>query len=265
MDTSSNSPRQNKSAWYDKIWLVIMLCFLFFPIGLYALWKSSIISTTWKFGVTIVFAIFIVAILLDSEKKGKTDLESNQPDTTIKLIKATPAAPINDKGTELNNQLKVEIAGFDKPFDANTYRNSIENLQLEIVLFNLWANIVNEGKNSADKENQKLAVELLNKASTRQVKEFPKIREAYKEIAAKKLWENDIYISTEGATNSIINLTGGFFATNKNIAETQKTISEILTQFRFKEVRYRWYKGSDEFTYYKLETPKDSEVITVTK
>jgi hypothetical protein len=42
--------------WYDNTWLVILICIVFFPVGLYALWKNQSISKGWKIGITIVIA-----------------------------------------------------------------------------------------------------------------------------------------------------------------------------------------------------------------
>ena len=49
------------NTWYDKTWLVIVLCILFFPIGLYGLWKNATISRVWKICVTVIVALIIIA------------------------------------------------------------------------------------------------------------------------------------------------------------------------------------------------------------
>jgi hypothetical protein len=207
--------------------------------------------------VSALVVSFFIFIAFGSNDDKKTDSGSSSSTETIITKDQTPA--------ELKKQLKKELASFDKPFDGSSYRGTVESLQMEVVLFSLWASVIDKGANSMDKENKKLAAGLKRKVIARQVKEFPKIRGNYGKALADKLWESNIYASTEGHTNGIINLTGGIFANNKNIAETQQTLLEVFTQFRFKEVRYRWYKGADEFTYYKLETPKDSEVIEISK
>jgi len=56
------------TAWYEKTWLVIVTCLLFFPVGLYALWKNSFISKGWKIGGTALIALaFIIGV---TDKKG---------------------------------------------------------------------------------------------------------------------------------------------------------------------------------------------------
>lgn len=249
-----NSITQTK--WYDKTWLVIVLCIFFFPVGLYALWKNSNIGKGWKIGVTAFYTLFVIIQL--SKKEDKNIANEYSKTSTNADTKTT-------EKIKLKEQLKREIASFEKPFDPNSYRGSVESLQIEVILFSVWASIIQEGESSSDVENKKLASELRKKVVARQIKEFPKMRGNYGNAAAEKLWESNIYVTTEGASNNILNLTGSLFANNKNIAETQRTLSEIFTQFRFKEVRYRWYKGADEFTYYKPETPKDNEIIKLEK
>lgn len=70
-----NSTRNNdfrSKAWYEKTWLVIILCLIFFPVGLYALWKNSSISKGWKIGVTIIIALIVISNLGDKEKSSTT-------------------------------------------------------------------------------------------------------------------------------------------------------------------------------------------------
>lgn len=257
---TTSTPEQQEQKWYDKIWLVILLCILFFPVGLYALWRNSSITNGGKIAVTMFFVIVLLTQFGKYYREQSDNVNSTMPAEII-----TKNEPVVSEADKLKEQLKREISSFDKPFENSSYRETVANLQLEVVLFSVWASIIDKGENSTDEENKKLAANLKSKVSTRQIKEFPIMRSSYGKAAAEKLWESNIYVTTEGATNAIINLSGGLFANNKNIAETQRTLSDIFTQFRFKEVRYRWYKEADDFTYYKLETPKDSEIIDVIK
>lgn len=47
--------------WYNKTWLVIVLCIFFFPVGLYALWKNDVIGLIWKIGGTVLIGAIIMA------------------------------------------------------------------------------------------------------------------------------------------------------------------------------------------------------------
>jgi hypothetical protein len=62
----------NSNAWYEKTWLVVILCIIFFPVGLYALWKNSSISKGWKIGVTAIIALIVVANLGDNDKTSNS-------------------------------------------------------------------------------------------------------------------------------------------------------------------------------------------------
>jgi hypothetical protein len=224
-------------------------------------------------GLTILF--FILFGVTSDTKNVKALSNKEQQTTAIKEGDSDSENSVNTSSStskenlnvtdKTKEQLKRELASFEKPFDNSSYQGTIESLQMELVLFGAYANIIKEGKESQDEENKKLADQLQKKVTARQVKEFPVLRKNYAKVAAEKLWESDIYMTTSGSNNTIVNLSGGLFAANKNIAETQKTLQDILTQFRFKEIRYRWYKEADEFTYYKLETPKDSDPVDFTK
>lgn len=96
--------------------------------------------------------------------------------------------------------------------------------------------------------------------SAAQQKILPGLRVGFGKRASQILWEHDTYVTVAGDGNRVINITAGMFASNANIKTAQEQLGEVLTKLRFKEVRYRWYKGADEFTYYKLETPPDAKL-----
>ncbi len=196
---------------------------------------------------------------------GSDDDKSESSSTSSSSSTATTEPVKEQTPEELNEQLKREIASFNKPFDNTTYDGTVDAIQMEIVLFGVWANIIKEGENSTLEDNVKLAKELKTKVANRQAKEFPILRKRYGKIIANKMWEHDIEIKTIGTSNTTLDLTGGTFATNKNIKEFQTTLQEILTMLRFKQTRYRWYKGQDEYTYYDLDVPSDKEPVTFTK
>lgn len=195
-----------------------------------------------------------------------SDDDKSQNSSTSSSSSTTKSEPVKEQTPEeLNEQLKREIASFNKPFDNKTYDGTLDAIQMEIVLFGLWADLIQKGESSSLDENVKLAKELRTKVVNLQAKEFPILRQRYGKIIANKMWEHDITIKTTGAGNTILDFTGAIFATNKNIKEFQTTLNEVLTMFRFKQTRYRWYKGAEEYTYFDLNVPSDKELVTFTK
>jgi hypothetical protein len=71
MDNSTNSN------WYDKTWLVVVLCILFFPVGLYALWKNEHIKKGWKIAVTIFIGLLVIAQISGNDKKDSKTISSS--------------------------------------------------------------------------------------------------------------------------------------------------------------------------------------------
>lgn len=53
--------------WYDKKGLVVLLCIVFFPVGLYALWMSRTIGKGWKIGVSVFFGLVVLSSIGDKE------------------------------------------------------------------------------------------------------------------------------------------------------------------------------------------------------
>lgn len=137
---------------------------------------------------------------------------------------------------------------------------SAADFQITAAIFKAYASIINEGKQSPDKEILALTAVLEKKVVASQVKNFPKIQKSYYEFVKNNLWENDVYVDVSGIDNTVLKFTGGYFVTNKNIKKTQEAIYEMLTLLRFKQTQYAWYKGQDKYTYYKIETPKDAEI-----
>lgn len=159
-------------------------------------------------------------------------------------------------------QLERELAAIDNGVNFSGYRGTIESLQMELILFRTWADIITKGENSDDLEIQSLAKRLRTKVIRLQLREFPKLRDEYAKVANQKMWENDIDVYASGTGNRYINFTGGIFAANKNKKDFQEQIDEVLTLFRFKQARYRWYKEADEYTYWTMYKGKDSDLIS---
>lgn len=143
---STTNNNSNSNAWYEKTWLIIILCLLFFPVGLYALWKNSSISKGWKIGVTVIIALIVIANLGDKDKASTTSAEtqnvvevesSNATETeTVDNVEADKAD--REKGTIIEklkakakrdwpNDFTTQEFWVNQQIDAYDYMLNIEN------------------------------------------------------------------------------------------------------------------------------------------
>lgn len=162
---------------------------------------------------------------------------------TLKKLAAVQAAMAEFKAAAIPN---LGMAGASVALDS----------------FRLGATALQEvgtiGDLSIDEIKQARAVrDLLRK---RQREAFPAIRKAIAKDLSKTLWEQDIKVAAIGDRSSVLSFIGGAFAANRNIAEMQKTFGGIMESARFKQSRYRWHDGADEFTYFDLKPPKDDSI-----
>jgi len=77
-----------KSKWYEKKIIVIALLFLFFPVGLYGLWKGSVFNRNTKLGLTILFIFLIITVNFDNKNK-----QSFKPSPDAQVIQ--PSKPMD--------------------------------------------------------------------------------------------------------------------------------------------------------------------------
>ncbi|MFH1886983.1 MAG: hypothetical protein ABIM40_09820 [Pseudomonadota bacterium] len=76
--------------WYEKTWLVVVLLVVFFPAGLYALWKNTGFSKRTKWIVTgVVVVVFIAAAMNAGKETGSRPTQ--KPGTPIPAQQTVPA------------------------------------------------------------------------------------------------------------------------------------------------------------------------------
>jgi hypothetical protein len=131
---------QEFNVWYEKTWIVVVLCIVFFPVGLYALWKNSTISQGWKIGITAFFAFVVILNITKNNKtatKSPTEAQSTEAQSTEKkldvvfdinaldgknideIIKVLGNPTTNSEPTRL--QLKDGVSEWDKSFKKDGY------------------------------------------------------------------------------------------------------------------------------------------------
>lgn len=92
-----------------------------------------------------------------------------------------------------------------------------------------------------------------------QIKQYPVLRKKWVGYVKDAMWKNDIEVGVSGKASTVITFTGGTFAANQNKADAQAAINNALHTLRFKQARYKWYSGDEEYTYYTMNSPGDSD------
>ncbi|MES2650629.1 MAG: hypothetical protein V4663_02760 [Bacteroidota bacterium] len=115
----------NPDKWYEKTWLVIILCVVFFPIGLYALWNNSSISKGWKVAITVIIIAIVIGNLGDKAKDNEPFVAAILPINTLETndtVETSGLAKENMENSEKEfviNELKSK-ARIDWPNDFTT-------------------------------------------------------------------------------------------------------------------------------------------------
>jgi len=149
-----------------------------------------------------------------------------------------------------------------KTFDGAEYRGEVNSLIIEVALFSTWGKMAEEAKNNENLTIKNLGNSIEQNLKSLQLREFPKIRANYAKILKNKLWAENIEVQNFGSSNTTLQFTGGIFASNKNKQDFQTTLSQTFRDFRFKRINYKWYEYDDEYTYYTINSDKDSKIIT---
>ncbi|PZO38238.1 MAG: hypothetical protein DCE92_06500, partial [Alphaproteobacteria bacterium] len=86
-------------------------------------------------------------------------------------------------------------------------------------------------------------VELMQRVSAYQAREFPRYRAGFTKQAYDTLWKDDIIVSARGDGNSTLRLRGYVFSANRNIAETHAGLVEGASRVRFKRIEFQAFEG----------------------
>ncbi len=67
----------NKIKWHQKPISVILLLIIFFPLGLFFMWKNGIWSNTSRWVITVFFTLMVIANLNKNNHKSSNDSNTN--------------------------------------------------------------------------------------------------------------------------------------------------------------------------------------------
>jgi hypothetical protein len=97
--------------WYDNKFVVHLLLVIFFPVGLYALWKTDTIAKWWKITATVLIGLIVIANLGDdstSTENSTTEKTTIQKEPEIELTQAQKDSIVKVEKAKLYEQRKSQ-------------------------------------------------------------------------------------------------------------------------------------------------------------
>lgn len=99
---SPKPPKEPKKKWYTKTWFIILMLILFFPVGLYIMWRRSNWSTAAKSVMTALVAVFVFTNIFTPGLGTPDTPITKGPDDASSRIKvsassSSSASNVNDR------------------------------------------------------------------------------------------------------------------------------------------------------------------------
>ena len=63
-----NNGKDNKNKFYNSTWFIILALILFPPLGIFLMWRNKRFNTFARIGLTVVFSIYMLAMITPSSK-----------------------------------------------------------------------------------------------------------------------------------------------------------------------------------------------------
>ena len=131
---------QEQKKWYDNKVLTNCLLIIFFPIGLYALWKSNTIAKWWKITATIIIGLIVIANIGDDGTKN--DVNSSNITVEQEKIKDTVPAEYKsavNKATSYANTMHMSKRGvydqlvseYGEKFSTEAAQYAVDNVNAD--------------------------------------------------------------------------------------------------------------------------------------
>lgn len=174
-------------------------------------------------------------------------------------IEKQNAAIDRDRIGKLRIQLTAEIENL-KTFDGSSHHSSMEGVQAQLQLFKDWADVARSADRIENDTIAQLGKRLRAEIARVQKRDFPKLRKTCAATLKQKFWVEDIEVSLSGPNANVLTFSGGVFAANKNKQDFQIAFRDNYSRLRFKQTRYKWHTGTDEYTSYDMEPPPDDQL-----
>ena len=139
---------QNDIKWYQRSWGIIALLALFFPVGLFLMWKFAKWHGKVKWAVTSLFALLILAGAFSGNSGNKTvfstasQTQTSNVDSTSSMPTAEPTKPVEKMNVVVTSQMvkkvdkkyryffdirNYDIKGFEGSVTISLYNEKLKN------------------------------------------------------------------------------------------------------------------------------------------
>jgi len=113
--------------WYQKTWGIVLLLVLFFPVGIYLMWRYADWPKNVKIVVSVIFAIIAIGIAMnpaepktqDTKQEAKTQPTVQQPALAFD-VPALIGLSIDDIRKQLGNPTDKDIDPTAKQMELGT-------------------------------------------------------------------------------------------------------------------------------------------------
>lgn len=165
------------------------------------------------------------------------------------------------KIAEYMAQIDREISSIPT-IKASSYTKDVQSINVALIVLGAWAVVYENGESlDLSEAQEKKRQEFRRLVVKKQTELLPVLRDAYGPAMRRQLWEADGSAKTFGAGFKTVEFVSAAFVRNANIKQINGQIHENLIMLRFNQVRYKWFSEASEYTYYDLNSPKDSEVV----
>lgn len=197
---------------------------------------------------TLLIILLFATSCIDTSTNREYALSENKPAQTILTKEQQEELLVNNKIKELvsDSLCFAEVKYFE---DKTQYGNSSMSDALDLLLRDYE---LNDSVFIHNRRIQNLVKFIKTKQRTKRVTILPLYRKIFANNLRTSMWEHNVEIYTSGKSYTILNATSYIFADNANIKLYHEILYRDAAHFGFSQIRYRWYKGQDEYQYFKL-------------
>lgn len=125
--------QQIDKKWYDNKFITHLLLVIFFPVGLYALWKSRTIAKWWKITATVLISLIVIANFGDDDKISDSSNNEGKISNNSNLEEVSGEKNVNKTESsitvsQINALAKAKVYLATMPF---SYSGLIQQLEFD--------------------------------------------------------------------------------------------------------------------------------------